>query len=173
MAVAALLFAAPRHAHASVETAAKAYAAGRFEDAAKDYEAERARAPRDARLAFNAGDAAYRAGHYEAADAAFDRAMARGRSQAPGAGALQPEGNTRYRLGEAQQDPSAPAQAIEQWEGGAQGLRLARSPSIRPTPTLRFNRDFVAAEARGARAASRRRSPAGAEEQRQGRQERG
>ncbi len=139
-AVAGLVFMAPRGAHASVETAANAYAAGRFDDAAREYEAERARHPADPRLAFNAGDAAYRAGQYEAADAAFEQAMAKA-DPALQERVLYNQGNTHYRMGAALQAGSRD-QAIEQWKKAITEYdgALALAPA---DADARFNRDFV------------------------------
>ena len=116
-----LLMTVPTLAHASVEDGAKAYAAGHFDDAAKQFEAESARKPKDARLAFNAGDAAYRAGQYDAADAAFKRAVAAADPKLQQQ-VLYNEGDVLYRLGRVQ-------------EAGGARRRRSRSGRRRSKPT--------------------------------------
>ena len=132
--------AAPTSAHASIASAQKAYAAGHFEEAAKDFEAESARDPKDARLAFNAGDAAYRSGHYDAAAAAFKRAVG---SADPllQQRVLYNEGDVLYRLGESKK-PEERAETIAQWKAAVQAYdgALALGPK---DADARFNRDFV------------------------------
>jgi Ca-activated chloride channel family protein len=137
---AAMLLLAPTRAHASPAHAAKAYAAGHFEDAAKEYEADSAKEPKDARLAFNAGDAAYRAGHYEAAKAAFDRALAAA-DPTMKEHVFYNEGDAFYRLGESHQ-ADARAKTIEQWKAAitAYDGALALDPK---DADARFNRDLV------------------------------
>jgi len=135
-----LLLSAPRRAHASVESAAKSYAAGRYEEAAKEFEKESTRNPKDARLAFNAGDAAYRAGDYEAAQAAFTRAL----------GAADPhlqqrvlynQGDVLYRAGESQK-PEARDEIIAKWKAAITAYDGAIALDGKDSDA-RFNRDFV------------------------------
>ncbi|MDE2141139.1 MAG: tetratricopeptide repeat protein [Elusimicrobia bacterium] len=62
---------------AAPEAAARqAYDAGRYEEAAADYEALAAAAPRDAARQYNLGDALFKAGHLGRATASFERAFA-------------------------------------------------------------------------------------------------
>ena len=136
----ALTLLLPVRAYASVQDAEKAYGAGRFDDAAREYEAEQARHPKDARLAIDAGTAAYRAGHYDAAEAAFSTAL---KSAAP---KLQQQvlydlGDVRYRLG-ATTLAQAPEKTIERWKGAIDAYEgaLALAPS---DADARYNRDFV------------------------------
>ncbi len=127
-------------AHASIASAQKAYAAGHFEDAAKDFETESARDPKDARLAFNAGDAAYRAGHYDAAAAAFKRALEAADPHLQQR-VLYNEGDVLYRVGESKK-PEERAETIAQWKAaiGAYDGALSLDPK---DADARFNRDLV------------------------------
>jgi Ca-activated chloride channel family protein len=140
VAAVALALLVPAGAHASVQDAEKAYAAGHFEAAAREYEAERARHPKDARLSIDEGAAAYRAGHYDAAEAAYGRAL----------GAVDPKlqerilydlGDARYRLG-ATTLAGAPEKTIEQWKSAIAAYEgaLALAPADKDAT---FNRDFV------------------------------
>lgn len=135
-----LLLAAPGTARASVESAAKSYAAGKWDDAAREFEEESARKPKDARLAFDAGDAAYRAGHYEAAQAAFKRALA-GADPRLQEQVLYNEGDALYRAGEPQK-PEAREQTIASWKAAIAAYEgaMALDPN---DGDARFNRDFV------------------------------
>ena len=135
-----LLMTVPTQARASVEDGAKAYAAGHFDDAAKQFEAESARKPKDARLAFNAGDAAYRAGHYEAADAAFKRAVAAAEPKLQ-QHVLYNEGDVLYRLGESK-NPEEREETIAQWKAAIKAYDGATALDAKDADA-RFNRDFV------------------------------
>ena len=125
---------------ASVQDAEKAYAAGKFDDSAREYEAQQTRHPKDARLAVDAGDAAYRAGHYDAAEAAFERAltMADPKLQQQ---ALYDLGDARYRLG-AMTLADAPDKTKAQWKEAIEAYEgaLALSPA---DADARYNRDLV------------------------------
>jgi Ca-activated chloride channel family protein len=135
-----LLMAGSTEAHASVEDGARAYAAGHFDDAAKQYEAESARRPKDARLAFNAGDAAYRAGQYDAADAAFKRAVAAAEPKLQQQ-VLYNEGDVLYRLGESKK-PEQREETIAQWKAAIKAYDGAIALDAKDADA-RFNRDFV------------------------------
>jgi Ca-activated chloride channel family protein len=135
-----LLFAAAGTAHASVEGAAQAYAAGKFEDAAKEFEEESARHPKDVRLAFNAGDAAYRAGHFEAAEAAFKRALS-GADPRLQEQVLYNEGDVLYRAGDPLK-PEAREQTIASWKAAIAAYEGAMALDPKDADA-RFNRDFV------------------------------
>ena len=139
-AAALLLLAIPTSAHASATAAAKAYAAGHFDEAAKDFEAESAHNPKDARLAFNAGDAGYRAGHYEAAAAAFKRALGSADPHLQQR-VLYNQGDVLYRLGEAKK-PEERAETIAQWKGAVEAYDGAIALDAHDADA-RFNRDFV------------------------------
>lgn len=138
--VALLVFFAPRLAHASVNDAQKAYAAGHFDEAEKQYASESAKHPKDATLAFNAGDAAYKAGHLDAADAAFKRALGVA-DPALQQHVLYNQGNVLYRTVELAA-PAATAERKEAWKSAiaAYDGALALTPK---DADARFNRDFV------------------------------
>jgi Ca-activated chloride channel family protein len=127
-------------ASASVRDAEKAYAAGRFEDAARGYEAEQARHPGDARLAIDDAVAAYRAGHYDAAEAALGRALPLADPKLQQR-VLYDVGDARYRLG-ATTLSDAPDKTIERWKAAiaAYDGAIALAPA---DADARFNRDFV------------------------------
>jgi len=130
----------PLRADASVHDAEKAYAAGRFEDAAHAYEAEQARHPKDARLAIDDAVAAYRAGNYEAAEAALGKALPLADPKLQQR-VLYDVGDARYRLG-AKTLGDAPEKTIERWKAAIAAYEgaLALAPS---DADARFNRDFV------------------------------
>ena len=136
----ALLVLLPRVAHASVGDAQKAYAAGHFEEAEKQFAAESEKHPKDATLAYDAGDAAYKAGHFEAADAAYKRALS---VAEPGLQehVLYNQGNVLYRNGE-HAAAAATAEKKEAWKAAiaAYDGALALTPK---DADARFNRDFV------------------------------
>lgn len=92
------LLAAPS-AHASVTTAQRAFEAGRYEEALREYEALLRRRADDPRLFFNAGIAAYRDGQFAEAGKLFEQALT-----APDLKLQQPayynRGNTHFRIGE-------------------------------------------------------------------------
>ncbi|MEO6573412.1 MAG: VWA domain-containing protein, partial [Polyangiaceae bacterium] len=134
------LFLASGRAEASVSDAARAYASGRFEEAAKEYESESAKNPKDPKLAFNAGDAAYRAGHYDAADAAFKRALAVADPKLQ-EHALYNQGNALYREGEGHK-ADAREQTVEQWKASITAYEKAMALDAKDADA-RFNRDFV------------------------------
>jgi len=127
-------------AQASVESAAKAYAAGRFDAAAKEFDEQSARKPKDARLAFNAGDAAYRAGQYDAADAAFKRALAAGDPKLQQQ-VLYNDGDVLYRSGEALK-PEEREQTIAKWKAAIEAYDGAIALDSKDADA-RYNRDFV------------------------------
>lgn len=137
---ASLLLFVPGVALASVADAQKAYAAGQFDEAHKQYEAESARHPKDATLAFNAGDAAYKAGHYDAAKAAFERALGAA-DPALQQHVLYNQGDSLYRLGEAQ-PADARAQKKEAWTAAVAAYEGALSLNPKDADA-KHNRDFV------------------------------
>lgn len=140
MAAIAVALLVPTRAYASVKDAEKAYGAGKFDDAAREYDAEEARHPKDARLAIDAGAAAYRAGHYDAAEAAFGKAMttADPRLQQQ---VLYDLGDARYRLGTTT-ITDAPEKTKERWKSAIAAYEgaLALAPS---DADAAYNRDFV------------------------------
>jgi Ca-activated chloride channel family protein len=135
-----LVLAVPSRAHASVESAAKSYAAGRYDDSAKEFTQQSARAPKDARLAFDAGDAAYRAGQYDVADDAFKRAVPNADPRLQQR-ALYNDGDVLYRSGEALK-PEAREQTIAKWKAAVEAYdgAIALDPG---DVDARYNRDFV------------------------------
>jgi len=135
-----MLMTAPTQAHASVQDGARAYAAGHFDDAAKQFEAESERKPKDARLAFNAGDAAYRAGHYDAADAAFKRAVAAADPKLQQQ-VLYNEGDVLYRVGESKK-PEEREATVAQWKAAIKAYDGAIALDAKDADA-KFNRDFV------------------------------
>jgi hypothetical protein len=135
-----LALGASTSAHASVESAAKAYAAGRFDAAAKEFDEQSARKPKDARLAFNAGDAAYRAGQYDAADAAFKRALAAADPKLQQQ-VLYNDGDVLYRSGEALK-PEEREQTIAKWKAAIDAYDGAIALDSKDADA-RYNRDFV------------------------------
>ena len=135
-----LILGVPTLAHASVESAAKAYAAGRFDDAAKEFEQQSERKPRDARLAFDAGDAAYRAGRFDAADAAFKRALAAADPKLQQR-VLYNDGDVLYRSGEGLK-PEEREQTIAKWKAAIEAYEGAMALDSKDADA-RYNRDFV------------------------------
>ena len=123
-----------------MQDAEKAYAAGRFDDSAREYEAERASHPKDARLAIDAGAAAYRAGHYEAAEAALKEALTSADPKLQQQ-VLYDLGDARYRLGAATL-ADAPETTKARWKAAIDAYEgaLALAPS---DADARYNRDFV------------------------------
>jgi Ca-activated chloride channel family protein len=130
----------PARAQASVQDAEKQYAAGKFEDSARQYVAEQARHPKDARIAVDTGAADYRAGHFDAAEAALTKALTVADPKLQER-VLYDMGDARYRLG-ATKLKDAPDQTIEHWKAAiaAYDGALALSPA---DGDARFNRDFV------------------------------
>jgi Ca-activated chloride channel family protein len=136
----ALVALLPSSAAASVQDAQKAYAAGRFEDAAREYGAEQARHPKDARLAVDAAVASYRAGHYETAEAALEKALPLADPKLQQR-VLYDVGDARYRLGATTLN-DAPEKTIERWKAAV----AAYSGALELAPAdadARFNRDLV------------------------------
>jgi Ca-activated chloride channel family protein len=139
-AAAFLGLASPLEAHASVQSAVKAYAAGHYDDAAKEFDKESTKNPKDARLAYNAGDAAYRARQYEAAETAFRRALTAADPQLQQR-VLYNEGDVLYRLGEAQK-PEAREETKAQWKEAIKDYDGAIALNPKDADAI-YNRDFV------------------------------
>ncbi|HEY3594164.1 MAG TPA: VWA domain-containing protein, partial [Polyangiaceae bacterium] len=127
-------------ARASVRSAEKAYAAGRYADAVHEYSAEQQSHPKDARLAYNAGAAAYRAGQYEEAVGAFGQAIALSDPELQ-QHALYDQGDARYRAGEAQR-AAAPDKTIEDWKAAIAAYDGAIALNGRDADAI-YNRDLV------------------------------
>jgi Ca-activated chloride channel family protein len=140
IAAAALLAFAPARAHASVQSAEKAYKAGKFEDSAKQYSAEQAKSPNDARIAVDAAAAAYKAGHFDAAETSLNKALALADPKLQER-VLYDLGDARYRSGAATVK-EAPEKTIERWKAAIASYEGA----LKLTPNdadAKFNRDFV------------------------------
>jgi Ca-activated chloride channel family protein len=135
-----LVVASPLEAHASVQTAAKAYAAGHYDEAAKEFDKESTKNPKDARIAFNTGDAAYRAGQYETAEAAFKRALTAADPPLQQR-VLYNEGDVLYRLGEAQK-PEAREETKAKWQEAIKDYDGAIALNPKDADAI-YNRDFV------------------------------
>jgi Ca-activated chloride channel family protein len=135
-----LVVALPLEADASVQTAAKAYAAGHYDDAAKEFDKESTKNPKDARIAFNTGDAAYRAGQYDTAEAAFKRALTAADPQLQQR-VLYNEGDVLYRLGEAQK-PEAREETKAKWQEAIKDYDGAIALDPKDADAI-YNRDFV------------------------------
>jgi Ca-activated chloride channel family protein len=140
VAAAALLALVPGRAHASVQSAEKAYRAGKFEDSAKQYDLERTKNPNDARIAVDAGAAAYRAGHFDAAEVSLSKALTLADPKLQER-VLYDLGDARYRLG-ATTLKDAPEKTIERWKAAIGSYEGALK--LTPNDTdAKFNRDFV------------------------------
>ena len=140
-AAALALLALPHPAHASVVDAAqKAYAAGKYDDAAASFAAESAKHPDDARLAFDAGDAAYRAGKYDVAGEAFTRALAHADPPLQQR-ILYNQGDALYRQGAADK-PEAREATIAKWKAAITAYDGALALDGKDADAA-FNRDFV------------------------------
>jgi Ca-activated chloride channel family protein len=70
-----LILGYPGAAHASPQSAEKAYQKGDYTDAVKEYQAAAAKEPTATELDFNAGSAAYKAGEYDKAAEAFKKSL--------------------------------------------------------------------------------------------------
>ena len=140
IAAAALLALAPGRAHASVQSAEKAYKAGKFEDSARQYGVEQAKHPTDARIAIDAGAAAYRAGHFDAAEASLSQAMTVADPKLQER-VLYDLGDARYRVGSTTLK-DAPEKTIERWKAAISSYEGALK--LNPNDAdAKFNRDFV------------------------------
>jgi len=127
---------------ASPSAAEKAYAAGAYEEALRQYREAAQAAPDDSRLHFNAGAAAYRAGKHDEAAQAFTKAL-ESRDVSLQQRAYYDLGNARFRLFEAaaksapEQGRTALEQAVKAYEGA-----LALGPQ---DEDARFNLDVAKA----------------------------
>jgi Ca-activated chloride channel family protein len=139
-AAALALVALPHPAHASTVDAQKAYAAGKYDDAAAAFAAESARHPDDARLAFNAGDAAYRAGKYDVADEDFKHALVHADPPLQQR-ILYNQGDVLYREGAAEK-PEAREAIIAKWKAAIAAYDGALALDGKDADAT-FNRDLV------------------------------
>ncbi|HNQ90332.1 MAG TPA: VWA domain-containing protein [Verrucomicrobiota bacterium] len=135
-AIVAVLFAHPIEARA--DKAERAYDAGRFTVAQREYERLIEKKPDDPRLRYNAGAAAYKAGRFDQAADAWRQAIL---SSDPDllAQAYYNLGNSLYRLGER---AASPDETSAHWEQAIQSydsaLKLAPEDA-----DARFNREWV------------------------------
>ena len=100
-------------AQASVSSAQRAYQAGKFEEARKQYDALLKKKADDPRLHFNAGAAAYRDGQFAEAAERFEKATT-ARDLKLQQSAFYNRGNTLYQLGERAEEPDKKREAWEQ-----------------------------------------------------------
>lgn len=100
-------------AQASVSSAQRAYQAGKFEEARKQYDALLKKKADDPRLHFNAGAAAYRDGQFAEAAERFEKATT-ARDLKLQQSAYYNRGNTLYQLGERAEEPDKKREAWEQ-----------------------------------------------------------
>ena len=130
----------PGVAHASPQSAEKAYGQGNFAQARQEYAATAARRPTDARLQFNLGAAAYKTGDFAGAARSFETGLKT--DQVP----VQQEsyynlGNTQYRLGQ-QAEKTDPQQITKLWQQAVKSYDAALQ--IKPGDAdAKFNRDLV------------------------------
>jgi Ca-activated chloride channel family protein len=130
----------PGLAHASPQTAEKAYAKGDYKAAEQEYQAAAAKAPTKTELDYNIGSAAYKAAQYDKAAEAFKKSLSTDQLN------LQQDtyynlGNTQYRLGQ-QAEKTDPKQAIAIWQQAIQSYDAALQ--LKPDDAdSKFNRDLV------------------------------
>jgi Ca-activated chloride channel family protein len=128
----------PTIASASPSSALREYQAGKYPEALKEYEKLLQRKSDDPRLHFNAGAAAYRNRQFDEAAKQFNDAVATPDLK------LQQQayfnrGNTLFRLGEANPDPS---KRTEAWEKSLQDFEIAGKLNQQDADA-RFNYEFV------------------------------
>jgi len=132
------LLALPTALLGSTTSALREYKSGNYDQALKDYEQALKRNADDPRLHFNAGAAAYRNHQFDEATKQFNDAAASPDLQLQGS-AYYNRGNSLYRLGEANADPS---KRTETWEKSLKDFEL--SMKLNPQdPDAKFNHDFV------------------------------
>src|SRR5258708_119065 len=133
-----LLAALPGISFGSPSSALRAYQAGNYDQALKEYEQLLERKSDDPRLHFNAGTAAYRNRRLEQAAKEFNEALSSPDLKLQGQ-AYYNRGNTLYHLGESDPDP---AKRQETWQKALQdyqsSLKLDRQDS-----DAKFNYEFV------------------------------
>jgi len=138
-AVAALLM-LPVLAHASPQSAEKAYQKGDFAASQQQYEAAVAKSPANADLHFNAGSAEYKVKAFEKAAESFERSLKTDQVK------LQQDtyynlGNTQYRLGQ-KTEKENPQQTIQTWEQAVKSYEATLQIKA-DDADAKFNRDFV------------------------------
>ena len=138
VAVAALLM-LPMLAHASPQSAEKAYQKGDFVTSQQQYEAAATKSTKP-ELQFNAGSAAYKAATFDKAADAFQKSLKTKQVK------LQQDtyynlGNTQYRLGQ-KTEKENPQQTIPTWEQAVKSYEAALQIKA-DDADAKFNRDFV------------------------------
>jgi Ca-activated chloride channel family protein len=134
-----LLCLGPETGRASSSQALKAYEAGRYREAQREFQRLLQQKPNDPRLHYNAGTAAYCAGDFARATNELDAA-----TLAPDPTLLQHAyynlGNTSYRLGEQAQDPT---ETVGCWKEALAHYDSALKLDPKDADA-KFNRDLVA-----------------------------
>jgi len=129
-----------RGAHASPGKAEKAYRAGDYALAIKEYQSETQKAPEDPQLQFNLGTAAYKGKQYPEAMASFKRAL-NVQDISMQNQSYYNMGNTLYRQGE-KTEKNNPQETIQNWEASIQAYDNALK--LKPKDQdAQFNREFV------------------------------
>lgn len=125
-------------AFGSTAGALRDYKAGNYDEALKEYERLLQRNTNDPRLHFNAGTAAYRQKSFTQAEKEFDAALSAPDLKLQGLSYYN-RGNTLFRLGELNPDPSKKTEA---WKGALKdfGSSLKLNPQ---DPDAKSNYDFV------------------------------
>ncbi|HVV02231.1 MAG TPA: VWA domain-containing protein, partial [Verrucomicrobiae bacterium] len=137
-ALALLAIAIPQDASASPSSAYKAYHAGKYDQALKDYEDALQKRKDDPRLHYDAGAAAYQTKKYDQAQKEFSQALDSPDWKLQGQ-AYYNLGNTLFHLGAQNQDPANRQRA---WEESIQDFEntLKLNPQ---DPDAKYNRDTV------------------------------
>jgi len=139
-AVVLALIAWPSFAHASPQSAEKAYQKGDFTAAEQQYQAAAAQKSGAPQLEFNVGAAAYKAGMFDDAAKAFQKSLTTDQLN------LQQEtyynlGNTQYRLGQ-KTEKTTPEQTIPVWKQAIQSYDAAIQLNSNDADSI-YNRDLV------------------------------
>ena len=142
-AVAALvvgMLAWPGFAHASPQTAEKAYEKGDFAAAEQQYQGAAAKSPAKTELEYNVGSAAYKAAMFDKATEAFQKSLKTDQVK------LQQDayynlGNTQYRQGQ-KTEKANPQQTIQTWQQAIQSYEAALQLKT-DDADARYNRDLV------------------------------
>ncbi|MBI3875544.1 MAG: VWA domain-containing protein, partial [Verrucomicrobia bacterium] len=127
----------PLVANASSSSAQRAYEAGKYEEALKEYQRLREKRPEDARLHFNTGASAYQAKRYEDAARAFFGAIASPDKSLQQSGFYN-LGNTFFRAGA----PLDTDRKMEAWETAVKLFDQAIKLNTQDKDA-EFNRNFV------------------------------
>jgi Ca-activated chloride channel family protein len=128
------------HAQASPQSAERAYKAGDYPTAEKQYEQAAGQRPDTAPLQFDLGASAYKSSDYDQALPAFQKAL-----KTDQIGVQQQAyynmGNTQYRIGQ-KTEKGNPQDTIKTWQGAVASYNAALN--LNPQDgDAQFNRDFV------------------------------